>query len=257
MLSRWFCAAMAVTATGVAQAAGPIETDGPDYVESSETVGKARFQIEIDYETVRDRPTGVRRASAMTLLRFGLTENLEARIQSEDLIRYSGTAAGVRPDAGGEIAWGLKWHSHDRDVERHVPSVSWILHLNFPRQTELGRGASLRTSLRAVMTWELSDDWSVGLMPGVVRNVDEAGKHFAAASFGVVVGKRLNEQWRVFAEFASPQIAPARDGGVISTWNLGAAYLLSNDWQLGARISQGANGNTPSNAVMFEVAARY
>jgi hypothetical protein len=56
---------------------------------------------------------------------------------------------------------------------------------------------------------------------------------------------------------SAPQIAHARDGGVLVDWDAGAACLVNNDVQLGVRTGVAANRNTPSNYVLFELAQRF
>ncbi|HYL25874.1 MAG TPA: transporter, partial [Burkholderiales bacterium] len=62
---------------------------------------------------------------------------------------------------------------------------------------------------------------------------------------------------RTFVETAAPQIASGRDGGTVASWDIGAAYLLTNDWQLGVRAATSATRATPSSQLLFELAGRF
>jgi hypothetical protein len=248
--------AQAVTPTEV-HAAATIETDGPDFVESSEVVGKGRLQFESDFETERDHQTAIRRSSLKTLVRMGLSDNIEARVEIEGLARVFPATSATPADSLGGTAIGLKWHSHDLDASTGKPSVSWILHLELPRMNGLAQKNYLQSSLRSVITWDLGQDWSAGLMPGMRLNTSATGEHFVSASLGAVLGKKLNERWRVFAESATPQIARAKYGGVTWSWDVGAAYLITDNWQLGMRAGAGLNRNTPNRNLLIELAGRF
>jgi hypothetical protein len=226
---------------GLAAGETPIDTDGPDFVESSEVVGKRRFQVETDIETIGG-VAGSRKETLVTnLLRFGISDAIELRMQR----------------SMEASAFGVKWHSQDRDPLTGAASVSWIFHLTAPSYAKIRDSSRVQPSIRSVITWELPKDWSLGLMPGIGTSGSPSGKRYSFASLGVVFGNRLNDRCRVFIESATPQIAHARDGGVISSANIGTAFLLSNDLQIGARISKGLNQNTLKNSLLLEMAARF
>lgn len=230
-----------------------IDTDGPDFVESSETVSAGRFQYEIDFTRVRDRrsPAISPSTSTAALLKYGIAKDVELRIAPAGLVRQNGQSG------SGDTALGVKWHTQDRDAAAGAAAVSWIFHVDAPTGSGPFRGKSLRPSLRAVITWELPQDFALGVMPGLKSDTRDNGRRFTSAIFGMVLNKRVNDRVRVFAEVAAPQIARAGNGGVTATWDIGAAYLLTNDIQLGMRAGLAANRNTPDSYVLFELAQRF
>jgi hypothetical protein len=240
-------------AASPAHALLPIDTDGPDYVESSETVPKGHFQYEVDATAVDDRrpATPGTTLSTPTLLKYGWTDNLELRIAPEGYERQDGVS-GV-----GETAFGLKWHTQGKDEASGMPAVSWLLHIDAPSGSSEFKGNGLRPSLRTVYTWDLPYDLSLGIMPGVKYDTTADAHRFVSGSFGIVLNKHFSERFRAFVEFGAPQIAPGRDGGVLADWDIGAAYMVTNDFQLGVRAGVAANRNTPSSYVLFEVAQRF
>jgi len=221
-------------------AADPIDTDGPDFVESSEVVGKGRAQFEADL--VRSGAT----TSTPTLLRYGIADKLELRLETES----------VAPERG-DLAFGVKWHSRDRDPPAGIPAVSWILHFETPTGEDGSRGHGIRPSLRSVLTWDLPYEFGLGVMPGVRLDATPEGHHFASGIFGATLSKRWTERFRTFVEAAAPQIASSRDGGTVASWDIGAAYLLTNDWQLGVRAATSATRAAPSSQLLFELAGRF
>jgi len=250
-------------AVDAARAAKPIDTDGPDFVESSEVVGKGRFQFEADVVAERDRRDSTRLTtlSTPTLLRFGVTDTVELRVETEGAMRVmdatANGGAGARVNGTGDTTFGVKWHTQDRDRSTNTPAVSWILHVEAPTGTGEFKGHGVTPSVRSVITWDLPHDLALGLMPGLQYGAAGDGHRFVSGIVGIVLNKQWTETLRTFVENSAPQIARARDGGVVMAWDVGAAYLLSNDWQIGMRASVAANQNTPGNQVLFELAGRF
>ena len=195
------------------------------------------------------------RPSTMTstpaLLRYGAADNIEFRIAPEGYVRQDGKS-GL-----GDAAFGIKWHSQDGDTSRGEAAVSWILQFDTPSGSEQFKGNGIRPSLRSVITWDLPYDLALGVMPGIRYDTREDGERFTPAIFGAVLNKRFNARIRAFIEFSAPQIARAIDGGVLTSWDLGAAYLVNNDIQVGARVGIAANRNSPASYVLFELAQRF
>jgi len=243
-----------------ASATQPIDTDGPDFVESSEVVGKGRFQFETDVVAERDRRDSTRLTTlgTPTLLRFGVSDTLELRVETEGaqrVIDHSGT--GTTAGGMGDTAFGIKWHAQDRDRATNTPAVSWILHFETPSGTGRFGGHGVTPSLRSVITWELPHDLALGFMPGIRYGSTVDGKRYASGIGGMVLNKQWTERLRTFIENSTPQIARAADGGVLMSWDAGAAYLVTPDWQIGFRAGVAANRNTPDNFVLFELAGRF
>lgn len=240
-----------------------IETDGPDFVESSQAVGKGRFQFEAGMAKERGRrDNGIRKTlSTPTLLRFGMTESVEARLETQGRLREALDVAGSEIQSvrsgNGDFALGLKWHSQDADGAAGKPAISWIYHLDTPTGSDGFRGRGVRPSLRSVITWEMPADLSLGLMPGMKYDAGANGHRFTSGILGAVLGKRWPGNFRTFVETSATQIARAHDGGVLLSWDVGAAYLVNNDWQIGARIAVGANRNTPNNLFLLSLAGRF
>ncbi|QNA99495.1 hypothetical protein [Massilia sp. Se16.2.3] len=88
----------------------PISADRPDFVESSEVVGKGRVQLETSFLSEREHTL-----SMPTLLRVGVGEAVELRFETEGrTLRHSREAeTGERSTLGGyaDTAVGLLWHA--------------------------------------------------------------------------------------------------------------------------------------------------
>lgn len=238
-----------------------IDTDGPDFVDSSEVVGNGRFLIEQDAVTEREGRNAEpsRTVSTPTLLRYGVGETVELRLQADTYIRKTGVNRGLGSgvEGYGDLGVGLKWHTHDRREAENRPAVSWILQLDTPSGSKDFRGHGTRPSLRSVITWDLPQQISLALMPGLTGDSRADGHRYTSGMFGINFGKRFTERFRMFVESAYSQLARAENGGVVAAWDIGAVYLLTNDWQLGSRFAAAANRNSPGSMFLIEVAGRF
>jgi hypothetical protein len=226
-----------------------IVTDRPDFVESSDVVGKGRFQIETSIAGDRNNADGIkdRTYSTPTLLRYGIADAWELRVESDGRIRATATdvASGMRSTDNGyaDISLGLKWHVLDEDGAR--PSLGLLAHVDLDTGSAAFRAPGRGGSLRAVAEWELPNEFSLGVMPGVAWKPNDDGGRYTSGILGVVLGKGWTDQFRTFIEYAAQQVAHARDGGTVASFNAGAAYLLTNTVQIDTAMSRGLNDRTP------------
>ncbi|HEX8405758.1 MAG TPA: transporter [Duganella sp.] len=225
-----------------------IVTDRPDFVESSDVVGKGRFQIETSVAAERDKADGVREKtySTPTLLRYGVSDTVELRLETDGRMRAVTTdAAGQRTSDNGyaDVSLGVKWHIADEEGAR--PSFGLLAHVDLDSGSAAFRAPGRGASLRAVAEWELADEFSLGVMPGVAWLTNDEGRRHATGIFAVVLGKGWTDQLRTFVEYSAQKIAHARDGGSISTFDVGAAYLLSKTVQIDTALSRGLNDKAP------------
>lgn len=262
MRPQFLCLVSLVCAIATSARAGDsIDTDGPDFVDSSEAVGKDRFQIEQDLVSERDRRNAVlrRTLSTPTLMRYGTSETIELRLQGDTRVRETTGDSGsdTTVSGHGDLGIGLKWHTQDRDEAKNAPAVSWILQLDTPSGSKDFRGRGIRHSLRSIITWELPQPFSLAVMPGLAHDSRADGHRFTSGMLGINFGQRITERFRTFVESSISQVARAENGGVASAWDIGAAYLLTNDWQLGGRFAVAANRNSPGSALFVEIAGRF
>ncbi len=238
-----------------------IVTDRPDFVESSNVVGKGRVQIETSVAADRERAPGLRERSVSTptLLRYGVGENVEVRLETDGWFRQRSTIdnppASLRTGGIADTAIGLKWHVLDADGG--APSVGVLVHADLPTGAAALRGHGVRPSLRLAAEWDLPDDLSLGLMPGIASQTGDDGRRFTSAIFGVVVGKQWNARWRSFVELSAPQIARARDGGTLASVDIGAAYLVNKHCQIDTALSHGLNSRTPDLSFTVGLSVKY
>jgi hypothetical protein len=231
----------------------PLETDRPDFVETSKVVGKGRFQVETSFLAERERNAQERQRtySMPTMLRVGLGDAVELRIESEGrVVQHSlEKASGERSTTAGyaDSAVGVLWHVQDADGKR--PSVGVIVDATLPTGSNSLRGKGVRPSLRVVGEWELPGEMELGVMPGVAVEHEQEHERdtprHAYGLFGIVLDKAFNERLHGLVELSLPRIAHSRHGGTEASVDVGARYLLTKDCQIDTLFSRGLNHRTP------------
>jgi hypothetical protein len=229
---------------------GAIATDRPDFVESSSVVGKGRFQIETGFalEHNRDGDIQTHTRTTPTLLRIGAGETWELRLETDghSQITTANRVLASREHISGtnDVSIGAKWHMKDED-QAGCPAIAWLLHADLDTGSAELRGNGIRPSLRMVAEWELPHDMSLGIMPGVVVDKADDGRHFTAGIAAITVGKSWTDSFRTFVELAGQQLTSGRNGGSQLTYDAGATYLITKDVQADLSMSWGANRHTP------------
>jgi hypothetical protein len=241
--------AAALLPCAVAHAEESIVTDRPDFVESSEVVGPGRFQVETGLTSDRHAQDGVttRTLSTPTLFRYGIGETTELRLETDGYTRErtSDSVAGTTATARGwsDLSFGVKWHVLEgRDS---TPGVAWLLHVDTATGSKAFRGAGLRPSLRAAIEWDLPEDFSLGVMPGVYVDRNDAGKHYAGAILAATLGKEWSPRWHSFLEIAGQQLTSKRNGGSVVTLDAGLAFVATPTLQFDVEVSRGLSDAAP------------
>jgi hypothetical protein len=235
-----------------------ISTDRPDFVESSQVVGKGRIQLETSVQWERDRHADPqsRTLSTPTLLRIGVGESTELRIETDgrNVIHSSGeaTVAGY-----ADTALGVKWHLADQQGEGFgAPSMGVLLHADLPRGSRALRGHGVRPSLRLAAEWDLAGGYSFGVMPGLGQESDDDGRRYGYGILAATLGKEFNERVRGFVELAAPQIARSTHGGTQASFDTGLTYLVNKDVQVDFSLTHGLNRRTPDLSLAFGLSIR-
>lgn len=240
-----------------------IQTDRPDFVESSNTVGKGVFQIETSFSSSWDKSHDVRsrESSTPTLFRYGIAENWEVRLETDgrmhEVIRDHAAHDTTHASDYADYSLGVKWHQQDGDEHAMTPSVGWLFHLDMEGGSGAFRSHKLRPSLRGVAEWELPDDYSFGIMGGLTYGANDAGDRYWAPILGVVAGKSFTEKLRGFIELAGEEIRRDQDGGPQVGLNVGTAYLLTPDVQIDTIVSRGLNEFTADYSLGFGLSMRF
>ncbi len=250
------CGALAAP-PALAQPGDAVNSDRPDFVNSSDVVGKGVIQVEAGVGVERDRDAGTKERTTTTplLLRVGVSDTLELRLETDGYTNHrTDGSAQARERGWADDSLGIKWHA--RDAQGNAPSLGFILEADFDSGSRAFRGNGVQPSLSMAAEWELPGDLSLGVMPGVTRARNDDGTHAVNGFFGIVLDRAWTDRFRTFAEFAAPRIARAKNGGSQAQVDVGAAWLLTRDCQFDVMVSRGLNGRTPDHALTFGVSLR-
>ena len=220
-----------------------ISTDRPDFVESSDVVGAGRFQLETGLtgdRTTRDGIT-LRTLTTPTLFRLGLGETTELRLETDGWTRER-IGGGPATHGWSDLSLGIKWHV--QDGAGAAPGVAWLLHVDTATGSRDFRGEGLRPSLRAAVEWDLPEDFSLGVMPGVYMD-RVGGRRFAGGILAATLGKEWSPRWHSFVEVAGQQLVSKRNGGSVVTLDAGVAFVATPTLQFDVEASHGLTDAAP------------
>lgn len=238
-----------------------IATDRPDFVESSNTVGMGRFQVETSINQETNKVVGSKSSvlTTPTLMRLGFSRTWELRFETDGGImdEEENGAGTIKEEGFSDISLGFKWHSHDGEAGTISPSVGWLIHTDISSGSSKFRSRGARPSLRGVAEWEFPYDFSLGVMPGVIYDFDQDNQRFIGGIFGLVVGKSWSDNFRTFLEVAGQQLTSKEHGGNVITYDAGAAYLLRSNFQIDTAASIGATDDTPDFSWTVGVSMLY
>ena len=240
---------MACLVTSLAHAGDALSTDRPDFVESSDVVGPGRLQIETGFSRARDSSTGIqsRTRTTPTLLRFGLTEALELRAESDGRtsVRTTDSFGTSKATGWSDASLGMKWRMQEGDAEHGMAGIAWLAHFDLDSGSSAFRGRGVRPSLRLVAEWDLPYDMSVGVMPGIALDRRPDGHRFASGILAVTLGKAWSPAWRTYVEIAGQQLSSKRNGGSVVTLDTGLTYLVNDALQLDLSLQRGVTRESP------------
>lgn len=235
-------------------------TDRPGFGESSKVVGQGRIQVEAGLEWDRQRGDDVhsRLLTTPALLRMGLGETVELRIETDgrSIEHDSDPSSGLHSTTAGwaDTELGLKWHVADQAGA--VPSMGLLLHTVLPSGSDNLRGHGLRPSLRLSAEWDLPDDYSLNIMPGAGSDNDDAGAHYNYGVLTASLGRDFGARTHGYVELAAPQIASASHGGTQFFVDTGASYQLNKDCQFDLSVIHGLNRRSPELGLAFGLSLR-
>jgi len=224
----------AAAAEGCTTVASPIETDRPDFANSSITVPAGSLQSEngIDFGTQHDDKTI---SGTNSRLRLGVAPCLEI---FADVPNYFAPLSGKPPAGFGDIAPGVKWQISPNPGTFDL-SVAFGAALPTGRAAIAGPG--VQPYLQFPWSKDLPDGWGVGGMLTVFdRPADPLGRFTTEISFEV--GKELTKDFEVFAEYLSDYYDYGRPRQLI---NSGALWRFTSTQQLDLHLAFGLNGNSP------------
>ncbi|MBI3525531.1 MAG: transporter [Betaproteobacteria bacterium] len=230
-------------------AADDINTDRPGIADGSAVVGSGRFQVETGVQQEWRDSLGekTRTLFAPTLLRLGLGENWEMRIEgnvrtSERVTAADGTSSKSSGDA--PVSIGAKYHF--AAAEGAQPSLGVIARI-FPRSGS-GNFRTLHATgdVRLAADWDFAPDWSLNPNIGLARYEDDTNRVFSAKLFAVTLSYNVSNKLYIFLDGAA-QTPEQSNGKTMTQYDTGFAYQMTPDTQLDVSVGFKGRGDTPAN----------
>ncbi len=234
-----------------------IVTDRPDVADSTQTVPFGGLQIEAGLEYAR---TGIaagpaeRRLAVQALLRAGLTDRLEVRLEGEPLVRLRGAEEDTDH---GDLTLGFRYRFLDSEEGRWWPSLGAQPFVKLPVSDAPIGSERPDFGFLALATFALPWQWSLDVNAGlaIVGQTRPNGhllQALVAASLGRPVTDRLSPYMELF--FAS---RAERDGRDVLGVGTGLVYLLTRGIAVDAGVETWLTGRGPDYAFRAGVSARF
>lgn len=212
----------------IGQRPAPIETDRPDFTESSATVPRGRWQLEAGYTVQRAGSTS--HSLPESLLRAGISSRVEFRL-AQNLTAADGALA------FDDLALGLKVGLADQRGVR--PQLALLVQSTVPTGGTNLTASKALPSASLLAGWQLGGRWSAG---GSAIAGREADDHLELAA-SAVVGYTLSDRWRSYLEAFTIQPVSGNGGERGESYlNGGVARLVTPLVQLDARAGVGIGG---------------
>jgi len=193
-----------------------INADRPGIADGSATIAARTFQIETGFE----RDDAVK--STPTLLRYGLTQAFELRVEGQGYQSGGGTS-GWAP-----ASIGFKYHFLDK------PSLGVIVRA-FQHGTE---------DVRLAADYDLSEKWSINPNAGV-----QIGKHSSSGTAALTVQYNFSKTLNAFVDGGAEKSSLLLDAG--------AAWIVGRDTQLDVSFGRGVHGDAPKTFFSAGISRRF
>ncbi|XHS77673.1 transporter [Burkholderiaceae bacterium UC74_6] len=238
-------------AAAAAHADDAISPDRPSATNGPDVVGTGVVQIETGPAGTKDN--SARAIGLPWVLRVGLTSAVELRVDSGGYqrVRQGGTSV----SGWNDIGLGAKWKLREGDGA--MPSIGLLGHLSFATGSGAFRGQGTRPEIDIPLSWDLSNGLSLGVMPGVYQDRNDAGQHYTGSVLTICLTQNLPGDWSVFGEVAGQRLAAERNGGRVVTVDAGVSRLLTKDVMIDAAVFRGVSHQAPDWQWTVGVSARF
>jgi Putative MetA-pathway of phenol degradation len=247
-------------AVGVSVAAAAesdrIQPDRPNFSASTYTVAPGVLQIEsgaqYSHTSIGGSPAD-REFSLDVMLRVGLTERIELRLQGEPLV----VLRGERDDTGnGDISLQAKYRFFDAREGRWWPSLAVLPFVRFPIAHE-PHGTNL-PDFALIGLASFSLPWGLGLdvNAGVGGNGQRPGGYLVQGVAAASVSRDIAERWATYAEvfFTS---AAERGGRAQVGFDAGVQFFVTQRLALDAAAETSLTGPGPDYAFRAGLSVRF
>jgi hypothetical protein len=227
-----------------------IETDRDSFTPATTTVGRSRWVIESAYTFLDNRRVPETHSFPELVMRYGVTDWLELRMGANYEVGGAGNpvSANVPDDPEDEpgleeeatVSYGLKAALTNQNG--WVPQSVVILQAFTPTS---GKSTDTHLALTYAGGWTLPNGWVWDTAFRYATGSAEEDR-FNVWCPSTVIKIPLGERWKVHLEYFgifSQGRAKETTQHFISP---GAHYLITSDWEVGARFGWGLNDQSPN-----------
>ena len=250
-------ASVMLSQCSIAQTAKPADVD-PDFInadrpgiaDGSNVIGKGRIQLElgVQHELHRDNGADTHLWTVPTLLRYGLTNKTELRIETSGLsfVHYSGTnQPSDRTSGYSPISIGFKHHLQEGQGDQKA-SIGVLGRLFLPSGSSDFKSKKTTGDLRLALDKDITPtgNWSINPNIGVGFYEDGNGNMYTTALAAVTLGYLSpNKRFNPFIDFGL-QGNEEKQGKTSMIVDAGVAFIVGKDMQLDASVGVGVLGST-------------
>lgn len=235
----------------------PVSTDRPSVSASTQTAPWLAGLVESGFQWQIFEPGNgpidlrFRQFSTPLLLRYGLFENLEFRVETSgfnwnDLrIREPGQPAVSSSDSGlANPSLGLKWRFVDTPENSYQPAVALLLNWGLPVGSEGFHSEKSSFGALLLVDFPLPNSLSLTLNGGLYSRWDDATRDCFKEGLGALsLSAPLAAKTGMFIEVAGG--GPQADGGEgYALIDGGITHLLSDSLQLDFAVTRGLTSQT-------------
>lgn len=257
-----------------------IETDRPDFVEASSTVGKGRIQLEAGYTFIRDRSDGATTRTHSypeALLRIGLcAEWFELRL-GQNLINsrtsggngggttvIAGPAEGIATQAAAnvngaeDLYLGVKLALTEQ--KKYLPEMALVLQTTVPTGSPGLSARELLPGVNFLAGWDIIKDClTLGTSLQANRSRDDEEHFYVETAAAATVGFQFTPKLGMYTEWFALLPTGALDPGIGPEHYAdgGFTYKITPNFQLDVRAGVGLNRHADDFFAGSGFAIRY
>ena len=222
----------------------PLETDRPDFTESSSTVGRGVLQIESGYTFTHDEQAGTRtdtHSLGEFLFRYGLVHDwLELRLTVMPLVERTEVRSRTETNGGvDDLVLGVKTWLTAQDAWR--PEMALIGSLSVPTGSSAFTADEPLPGVNWLFGWDVDDRLATGGSAGAYRAVDDDDDDYLLTTYSWTASYEFTDALRAYFEWFALVPHSSRTTETEHYLDGGPVYLLSKDVQLDLRAGVGLN----------------
>jgi Putative MetA-pathway of phenol degradation len=226
-----------------------INPDRPGIADGSRVIKQGQAQIEFGLQEEHRRENVSTRTTTVfipTLLRFGLTQRLELRVESNSVTSTRTTTDGApveRRTGYSPVSLGFKCQISDSHGDGRR-SFGMIVRVFPPSGSTDFRNDKYTGDARLAADWDFAPKLSLNPNVGAARQEDSRGRAFVAALGALTLNYLPTEKLNPFVDagFQSPE---ETGGASALTLDTGVAYIIGRDLQVDLSVGRGVRGLTP------------